>query len=269
MPESNGVGDMLRRAREARRLSLADAERLTKIRGAHLAALEEERYEQLPPRPYLKGFVRTYARLLGLDAGELIAEIESRLPPETIPGLSRAVEIPLEPAEPRSRWRRLLTYALWVVLVAALWAGYVGYTQLREFARSGRESPPAASPGPFAEVTPGPAPSAVTPGISEFPTPEPTPPPAVGPEVAATPGITAQLTTTGTSWIRVTSDGRRVFQGILVAGEGRRWSADRALIIRVGNAVAVDLIVNGRPLGPLGGPGQVVELRFPESREEP
>ena len=253
MQPPSGIGETFRRAREARRLSLADVERLTKIRGAYLAALEEERFDALPPHPYSKGFVRAYARLLGLDADRLVAEFEAQLPPTLAPGLSRAVEIPLEPAAPVPRWRRFLTYAVWVILVLALYAGYVGYTQLREFSRPVPTGTPAASPGSLSTPT-------AAPGATPAPAESPAPPTA---------GVTVALTTTGKSWVRVTADGERVFQGILDAGEARTWSAERELTIRIGNAAAVELTVNGQSLGPLGGPGKVVELRFPQPQEEP
>ncbi len=263
MQAPSGIGETFRQAREARRLSLADVERLTKIRGAYLAALEDERFDVLPPYPYSKGFVRAYARLLGLNADRLVAEFEARFPPAPATGLSRAVEIPLEPAVPLPRWRRVLTYALWMILVLALYAGYVGYTQLREFARSVPAGTPAPSPGagvstpaPGSVSTPGPA----APGGTPAPAQSPAPPTA---------GVTVALTTTGKSWVRVIADGEWVFQGILDAGDARTWTAERELTIRIGNAAAVELTVNGQSLGPLGGPGKVVELRFPQPREEP
>lgn len=262
---STGIGETLRQAREARRLSLADAERLTKIRGAHLAALEEERFEALPPRPYAKGFVRVYARLLGLDAEALVAAVESRLPPEVAPPLSRAVEIPLEPAEPPSRWRRILVYAMWIILGVAVYFGYVGYTQFREFVRTGPAPTPAGRPFEDVRATPRPAVVAPLPTATPPATPLPPAPPGAVPGE----GVTLVLSTSGTSWIRVVADGERRFQGILDAGEARTWTAARELVIRIGNAAAVELTVNGRALGTLGGPGEVVELRFPETPGEP
>src|SRR3972149_3297949 len=123
------MGEAFRRAREARRLSLADVERLTKIRGTYLAALEDDRFDALPPHPYSKGFVRAYARLLGLDADRLVAEFEAQLPPALAPGLSRPARIPPEPAAPVPRWRRFLPYAVWGILVLALGTGGVGPPQ--------------------------------------------------------------------------------------------------------------------------------------------
>ncbi|MDR7426835.1 MAG: DUF4115 domain-containing protein [Armatimonadota bacterium] len=252
MQAPSGFGETFRRAREARRLSLADAERITKIRAAYLAALEEERLNILPPPPYSKGFVRAYARLLGLDAERLLAEVSGRLPPPS-PDLTGPGEVPLEPARPMPRWRRVAALLLWAALLFGLYAAYVGYTQLREFSRPVPTAGPEPSP-----LQASPVPATVPPSPAPVKSP---PPPAAG--------VTLVLSTTGRSWLRVAADGQRVFQGILEAGETRTWSAMRDLSVRIGNAAAVQLSVNGRPLGPLGRPGQVVELRFPRPPEEP
>ncbi len=77
------------------------------------------------------------------------------------------------------------------------------------------------------------------------------------------------LTASGISWLRVTADGQRVFQGFVRAGDVRTWTAERELLIRIGNAGAVELTANGRLLGVLGEPSEVVERRFTRSSEAP
>jgi len=66
-------GACLRRAREHLRLDLDDVANRTRILRAHLAALEEERYEQLPPPAYVRGFALQYARALGIAEAEALA----------------------------------------------------------------------------------------------------------------------------------------------------------------------------------------------------
>jgi hypothetical protein len=68
------IGATLVAARERADLDLADVEERTKIRTRYLSALEEERWDDLPSRAYGKGFLRTYAQLLGLDAETLADE---------------------------------------------------------------------------------------------------------------------------------------------------------------------------------------------------
>jgi hypothetical protein len=72
------IGSSLREARERQDFDLAEVERMTKIRGKYLRALEEERFEQLPAETYVKGFLRTYAEMLGLDGQLYVDEYNSR-----------------------------------------------------------------------------------------------------------------------------------------------------------------------------------------------
>jgi cytoskeletal protein RodZ len=66
------VGDLLQSAREKKGVDLYRAERDTKIRARHLAALESGDYAELPGAVYTKGFLRNYALYLGLDPEELL-----------------------------------------------------------------------------------------------------------------------------------------------------------------------------------------------------
>jgi cytoskeleton protein RodZ len=74
---ADSVGSKLREARTRRKLSLADVEAATKIRGRYLQAMENDQWEQLPGDTYARAFVRTYGRFLGLD-GERLAEEQRR-----------------------------------------------------------------------------------------------------------------------------------------------------------------------------------------------
>ena len=72
------IGASLREARIKRGLSPADVQKAIRIRDRYLQALEEERWELLPGDVYVKGFLRTYADFLGLDAHLYIDEYNSR-----------------------------------------------------------------------------------------------------------------------------------------------------------------------------------------------
>ena len=88
------LGDMLRQARRDRAISLADAARDTHINHDYLEALESEHYEVLPAPVYARGFLRSYARHLGLDEEAALSLLPADLPRpqglEPMPGLRRA-----------------------------------------------------------------------------------------------------------------------------------------------------------------------------------
>ena len=65
------IGRRLREARERKGLTLHDVQVATKIRRKYLEALERGDDAQLPPEVYTRGFIRAYAKLVGLDGMEL------------------------------------------------------------------------------------------------------------------------------------------------------------------------------------------------------
>jgi beta-lactam-binding protein with PASTA domain len=73
------VGAMLKAAREARGLSLAQAEKATRIHQAYLEALEADDWARLPESIFTKGFLRTYALYLGLDAPALLQQYHQQV----------------------------------------------------------------------------------------------------------------------------------------------------------------------------------------------
>jgi cytoskeleton protein RodZ len=77
--EADGVGEVLARARTALGLSLSDVALQLKFAARQIEALEQERFEQLPPGTFSRGMVRAYARLLKLDAEPLVQRIAGRV----------------------------------------------------------------------------------------------------------------------------------------------------------------------------------------------
>ncbi len=72
MDSEKTVGTILREARLAKRLSLADAEKGTSIRSRYLEALERDEYDKTPGEVFLKGMIRNYGNFLGLNGPELV-----------------------------------------------------------------------------------------------------------------------------------------------------------------------------------------------------
>lgn len=67
------LGSLLVRSREARGLTLEDAERDTRISRRYLQALEDEQFEVIPAPVYARGFLRSYSQYLGIDPQEALA----------------------------------------------------------------------------------------------------------------------------------------------------------------------------------------------------
>src|SRR5690606_16750342 len=92
------MGERLRATRIGHALTLEEAEQTTKINRVYLAALEEGRFETLPAPVYARGFMRSYARYLGIDPEEAVAAVPRDLPRpaglEPLPGLLRTASSP-------------------------------------------------------------------------------------------------------------------------------------------------------------------------------
>jgi hypothetical protein len=101
-------GKFLKRERETRSISLEQISNFTKIKEHHLKAIEEDKYELLPPALYVKGFLTGYARYLALDPRDIVLQYEeylkSLIPPEPVE---------LQPvAPPRKRARQWFLLSL-------------------------------------------------------------------------------------------------------------------------------------------------------------
>lgn len=77
--ETEFSGDLLRKVRESQGVDLADIASSTKITVAHLAALEEERYDELPAQVYVRGFVQQIARHLKVDPAQVVKTYMRRM----------------------------------------------------------------------------------------------------------------------------------------------------------------------------------------------
>lgn len=250
---ATNFGETLQRARTARGLSIADAERALKIRAVYLSALEEERFDALPPRAYAKGFIRSYAAFLGIDPGPLLAIYEQVHPQPRESGSPPVVDIPIEPAVAPSPLRRFLTYALVVVGVAVVALLYGFYAKISEFARSSPPSPSAVTPAPDQGIGLPPVAPPGQPGVAPAPSPAPG---------APRDGLALALAVKERSWVRVEVDGEEVFSGVLDEGQAQTWQAKKRITLRLGNAGGVEVTLNGQPLGTLGRRGRVVDRTF-------
>jgi cytoskeleton protein RodZ len=74
--------------------------------------------------------------------------------------------------------------------------------------------------------------------------------------------VTVTAVATDRSWVRAVADGVTVFEGFLSAGDQQVWQAKRQVTLRIGNASALTLTVNGRSVGRLGNPGDVVDETY-------
>ncbi|MGA8260213.1 MAG: helix-turn-helix domain-containing protein, partial [Arenicellales bacterium] len=120
-------GRRLRRTREQMGLSVDDVASELRLSSFQIRALEDDDWSQLPGTTYARGYLKAYARLLGLDAEQMLAgasteEIEiSRTEPAVEPRTVDEDDSRSEPSSPRVRWGWVAGIVLICALVAAGW----------------------------------------------------------------------------------------------------------------------------------------------------
>jgi len=234
---------------------LSDVSEQLRIRAVYLAAIEEENWPAIGAAVYARGFLRTYARFLGLDPEESVAAFNissgAATPASTSPAAAAA-----DPPRPIAGPRQGLSPVIWIAsLVAVVLVAYVVYNAMTLSRPSTSATEAVASAGPS------------TPLPSNSPAPGATDIAAVGasasPATPASPGgaNTLELHFTSASWLRVSVDGGASIEGTFPAGTVKAFHGKIA-VVRVGNAAGVEAFVDGRSIGVLGKAGDVVDRTF-------
>lgn len=229
------VGERLRAAREAKKLSLDDVARQTRIPVRHLEHIERGEWEALPALTYSVGFARSYANVVDLDGAKIGAEVRQQLGGAR-PGAAAAAPF-YEPADPARVPPRTLAIAAAVIAVLLVigylvWrSGAIGEESPADVAITQADSPPAAAN----QAASGPAqPAAAAPA------------PSNGPVV---------LTATEDVWLRIdqAGGGAPLYMGILKSGESYQVPAGaQSPRIRTARANVLRVSVGGTQVPPLG-----------------
>jgi cytoskeletal protein RodZ len=255
-------GEELRREREIRGISLKEIADSTKISKRFLEAIERNDHKTLPAPVFTRGFIREYARYLGLNAEEMTSRYnyaaagDDRI--EHSAHLDRLVAAAVPPEEPQQRpklgipppYKRIdRNVYIVVALVAAL-------AVLSCWAIRHKRDSRAESEARLADVrpTPAPAPRMNVTAANAAPL---EPGPSAKPEQ-----LHLVLELTDDSWVTLQADGKTVLNDELHAGERRTFDATGEFRFRtIGNAAAVTVTIDNIQIPPFGRDGQVIHNR--------
>ena len=112
-------GERLRRAREEKGLSQEEACKHLRLSTSYMRALEQDDYDRLPEAPFIKGYLRNYARFLGLPAEELARQFQQRVD-EMRQDEREREQAALDDAPSNREWRLPALAVLAVVLLVAV-----------------------------------------------------------------------------------------------------------------------------------------------------
>jgi cytoskeleton protein RodZ len=272
-------GESLKKSRQEKGLTPKDVAEATRIPAHIIEDLESGNESRMPAPVYVKGFIRAYARELGLDEEQLLQEYGDSRVLEGEP-LELAVSIGTE--KPSSHLAVLVLALVFAVLLLA--GGYYFFYKSEE---------------PTAQITPEPVvrvepvkkevlkqeEEAASAAIEEAPagqesdsqpesavSSEPAPvkeeikKAGVEPEDPAVTGggHTLEVLATEETWLRIYIDDEKIAQYLLRPGQTMSWQAKNQFKLRLGNAGGLKVVLDGRPLPPLGISGQVKEVILPE-----
>jgi cytoskeleton protein RodZ len=280
------LGAQLKQAREAQGLSLKEIALRTKISVSALEAVERNDFTRLPGGIFGRSFIRAFALEVGMDPDATVARFIDELErSEREAALRGAIRPEITPDDQRflARQRRAVTWLRVAVAVLVLAAIALGTWQVRKRFAAGSAAPEPA-PGTSARPAPTPvapalaSPDVVPPAVEVVSEPLPPlpagalpqgaapvsgePPVAQAPPAAASAALVVEMTLAAESWLSAVTDGGPPSARLYKAGERARFEAAREVRLDIGNAGAVAMTINGRPVRSLGNSGATARLRI-------
>jgi cytoskeletal protein RodZ len=299
------MGKALKERREELGREIKEIAKITRIKASYLKAIEDEDFSKLPAQVYAKGYIREYARFLGVPSNTAVEPYEKYLREQGLPA-DAAIENSIEkskiilPAEAGAdetcdenkktengidalvnevakgfehkrisqfvnKRTALLTAVLFVFAIAAA-AAYFLIPQKNDIPRVAQLSPQ--KPEPVQEPPPFFKPPEMPAPAQSVSIPPPASPSMEKPKensASVKRKHNLSVSATDTVWLHLTIDGDEKKEITLNAGDTAFYEAYRSINLVVGNAAGVKLKFNGKPLENLGEKGQVVRLNLPRS----
>lgn len=262
------LGQLLRKARMEKKISLEQLEETTKIRKRYLEAIEEGNYKVLPGNFYVRAFIKSYAEAVGMDPNEVLRMYQNVIPtaePENVE--------PIRAKRTTRNTEKIGKYASTVMMVSfvVLILGIIYYYLNMNYIGKQNEANPDSEPKRVTDkAEPAPTVTGDTYGITlndkktaATVTPTPTPPPAPAVEVklvrsqggidyysvSNTDKLNIDMKVTGDAcWVQVDSLGKRsetIDEGTYKNGNNPKWELTNSAFLVFGRANAVELTVNG------------------------
>jgi len=235
---SRSIGDTLREGRLHQHLSLAECAKRTHISLRYLEALEEERWNDMPSESHRVGFLRLYARFLGVYSEEMIhlyRQAQLQAAPVIKP---REIQKPAR-FQPGTR---VTAQRLGLGVIFALVSIWGIYHAVRRYYPD--------RPMDLSWLR-------IRPRTLRLVAPR---------RELQVQRIRAKAE--ADSWVRVTDNHQMVFEGILPAGAVKEWSGPGPFRIKIGNITAVSIVWNDQPVDiKAAARGHVAELKLPPTAE--
>jgi cytoskeletal protein RodZ len=272
----HSVGEMLRNERQRQNRTISAIASETRISSRYLEAIEADDLSALPGGFFYKSFVKQYTVALGMDFHDVESEVERVKPVEVqdpLPALSASYQIAKTEGRISAFPANRAAWATALLLITLAGGGgfyrwwqnnqrLIGDVQAESVAAvqaapsPAQASAPEVSPQPKAEQPAAEHPPATVPESSAMPAPAQETP------KQETARLSVGLSAKEPTWVSLSSDGKTVFSGVLVASETKSIEGVENAKLLTGNAAGIDVRWNGKSIGPLGTHGQVRMVVF-------
>lgn len=224
-----GIGERLRKAREAAGFSIADVGHRLKMPVRVVESLEAENWGRLGAPVFVRGQLRSYARLLGLPVDEVVQMPE--LAPVVASELSPRTYTPRMQMFAEQAARRAVYIVLTAAILVPVWLATRPQTEQDASRSASLDAPPAGAQVAAMDTPREPAP--VRASIAPIP------------QRASSPFLALEFQ--GDSWVEIRgADGVIIESGLLKAGDRRTYSAGEVSRMKLGNAAAVRVLNEGK-----------------------
>jgi len=248
-------GRALAAAREARGLSQADVAAQLRLHPRQVKAIEEEDLAGLPEGPFVRGYVRGFARLVDLPAEPLLSLLSAKLKPaDPLRGADERAGRSVSPLQRVPREPISGRLAIGAALAALVVFAFFGWWTMRAdepqaAGAAGERAAAAAGSAPAVLPAPAPAPATAADEVPAAPPAAASEPPVATAMPAALSDTALRLTFRDRSWVEVRqADGAVLLSQTNAAGTERTIDGVPPYTLVIGNASKVDLEFRGRPV---------------------
>ncbi len=245
-------GAYLKREREYRHITLDEISRATKIRKYYLDAIERDEYKLLPGEAYLKGFVRCYAKYIGIEPDDAILRLEAYLKQNE----ARKTPVPVK----KSIIKKSKGVYIAIVTAGVLIIALIGIIKKGGEIETGQEGE---ITGLIKNKKESQTILSETQAIQQETKSETSAPPQQKKE-----SLHITIKAREKTWVMVRRDNEKPFDVILWEGDVANWYAEERISLRIGNADGVEITYNGVPLKNLGARGEVVGIVLPDDLQK-
>lgn len=257
------IGSIFRQEREKKQLTLKDVENETNIRTLYLEAIENENYKSIRGEVYLKGFIKTYAKALGLNPDEMLskyyeektisdrtAEKKSNISPAAQVNSTKSKNTAQKSVSSfqhrveERRHKRNSANIVFGVIIAVIVIGCAAYFIIPAV------TSPAEPAAPAAQNT------------------QPSQTADAAASAEDQDGVHINAVFNDKCWVKVSVDGKTVLEKTADKGNTFKWDGKKDIEIVLGNANAAKITLNGKDVGKLGDAGTVVTKKFTKDKVE-